>query len=113
VLVQNFLSRVAVPEVILISTATFFLLTNLSDGPRISSRFLCSTILLRVGVLSYGIYLSHMLVMGWIQYFLGSQTPTVLFATTFLCGALISYFFYVVIEVPSKHVFLRRFRLLT
>ena len=108
VLLQNFLSRVAVPEVILISTATFFLLTNLSDGPRISSRFLCSKILLRVGVLSYGIYLSHVLVMGWIQYFLGSQTSTVLFAMTFLCSALISHFLYSVMEVPCKRFILRR-----
>ena len=112
VLLQNFLSRVAVPEVILISTATYFLLTNLSDDSRVTSRILCSKIILRVGVLSYGIYLSHVLVMGWIQLVLGPQTSIVLFVMTLLCSISISHFLYIVVEVPCKRVFLRRARLL-
>lgn len=102
----SFFDFLAVPRPVvlaLVSVATFALVAFGTDEAVIMRTLLCNPIAQYLGLISYGLYLSHFPIMRWVVQPMALNGPAV-FWWTLACAVAVSSMTYLVIEKPSKQL---------
>jgi peptidoglycan/LPS O-acetylase OafA/YrhL len=99
-------TRYFINEYLLFSILTFILIIGLNNDSKLTKLFFSNRITVFIGVISYGLYLSHLPIINIINNInlLSTMNLFYKFVVVIFIGMIVSTILYIIIEIPCQKI---------